>query len=112
MSKDYGPAAVGLVNALRQRHMAVGALILNVCRLPGMVEGFTPHARKPVRIPCGVSHHTGAPCGPERSVLPLGSLEVVVANDALLGGAKGMGSRILCTRCRHSHQEESYRKQQ
>ena len=50
MNKDSGLPATRLVDAMCQRHVAVGAFILNGRGLPGMIHGLAANAGKPIRI--------------------------------------------------------------
>src|SRR5215510_485864 len=59
----FASAAGGARNLRRHRHVALSTLVLNDCRMHGMIDRFPAHARLPVRIPSRVGHHRGSPRG-------------------------------------------------
>ena len=73
------PAQLGFV--ARHRHVADGALVLDVRGRGRMVDGFAAHAGLPVGI-ARIRHHAGAPVEADRDVLAGRRGEAVVAGDA------------------------------
>src|SRR5439155_2641388 len=66
------------------RHVADGALVLDEPGSGGVIDGFPPYARHPIRIAAGIGHHAGSPVDTDRDVLSGGSGDSVVAGEALI----------------------------
>ena len=76
-------AARGARDLLRRRHVARGALVLDVGRPRRVVESLAAHAGMEVRVARRVGHHGAAPARADRHVLAGRRHEVVVADDAV-----------------------------
>ncbi len=85
---------------MRSRHMAGGALVLDLGADRGMVAHLSANAGEHVRISCGVCHDRSAPAGADRHVFPGRSDQVVVAGETLTRhrehrGVRGDGTMAL-----------------
>ena len=84
----------------RGRHVAGGALVLDVRGVGRVIDRLAAHAGLDVRIAGRVRHHGAPPARADRDVLPVRGDEVVVARQAVACGRehRDAGARIRTRR--------------
>jgi hypothetical protein len=96
-SREYfGLAVLGLIDERLQRYVAASAFVLDDSARFGVVETLAAHTALPVGIARGVGHDARAPLEADGHVFTIGSLELVVAVGAALGGAEVVGGAMRC----------------
>src|SRR6187200_960549 len=81
---EHSPVSACRVRRLlRSRHMASGALVLDLCALRGMVENLPADAGEDVGIPGGIRHDRAAPARADRDVFTGRRDQLVVTSETL-----------------------------